>query len=465
MARSRKRRRHCQVLIALQRAYGGPVQTLEVTIVSLLPPSPSSPAQCSCCGRGCLGCGSSAYLLQKDDPVDYRILLTRGFCVVSRDAPPPPKLFTGDIPHPLKSHSSTVDQLLHTPNWNLLLRRIGSELMIYLLRFSSIFIPIQRKSYYQLTGHPMNIVFRGSKILNTPSMSCNHDPFSKTMQNMALPNNKQKRKRDSINERSNMGSAAVPDPNTLFMIVSSESESLVSKANKKQRISKDPKRVIDRKKDVKLDGDELDMRFLSKDRFQNTSLNDSYSSGDCLSNKLRKQGRLFRWQRQRIKKARQENISGGRDMEISKMELLDSECNSCPPLQLSGTITSSASTEICSMCFYCFMMHHSQEVKTGVEIKRSYIFYNKSPSYSVFPRSHILNRLKPNDSDAIRLMKHIFGFPDGDKSFLTCIDCSHGSGIESQCFFMKSSTLGSNNREVEGDTVFFLLGSRELGRN
>ncbi|WOK95814.1 telomerase reverse transcriptase isoform X5 [Canna indica] len=87
------------------------------------------------------------------------------------------------------------------------------------------------------------------------------------------------------------------------------------------------------------------------------------------------------------------------------------------------------------MCFYCFMMHHSQEVKTGIQIKRSYIFYNKSPSCSVFPRSHILNRLKPNDSDAIRLMKHIFGFPDGDKSFLTCIDCSHGSGIESQCLY------------------------------
>ncbi|WOK95815.1 hypothetical protein Cni_G04522 [Canna indica] len=353
MARCRKRRRHCQVLNALQRAYGGPVRTLEVTIVSLLPPPPSSPAQCSCSGRGCLGCGSSAYLLRKDDPIDYRVLLTWAFCVVSRDAPPPPKLFTGDIPHTLYGYPTvpSVPMVARARQYRLL------------------FGWSAKKKHYDIRDLDQNSV-------------C----FTVYPNKQALPKNKQKRKRDSINERSNMGSAAVPGPNTSFMIVSSESESLVSKANKKQRISKDPKRAIDRKKDLKLDGEELNMRILSEDRFQNTSLNDrlapdsvlkphyeetpllklkypctkdqysnggslrmdycSNSSGDCLSKKLRKHGRPFRWQRQRKKKARKENISGGRDMEISKMEFLDFDCNSCLPLQLSGTITSSASTEV-----------------------------------------------------------------------------------------------------------------------
>ncbi|CAD5192675.1 unnamed protein product, partial [Musa acuminata subsp. malaccensis] len=47
----------------------------------------------------------------------------------------------------------------------------------------------------------------------------------------------------------------------------------------------------------------------------------------------------------------------------------------------------------------------------------------------------ILNLLKPNDCSAIRLMKHIFGFPDRSKNFMTCTDCSIGCAIESQCLY------------------------------
>lgn len=94
--RKRQRKRLRRVPAALRRVYGDLVQTLEAAILSLLPPPPSSPTECRCRGRLCLGCGTPAYLLRQDDPPDYRILLTRGLCVLSCDAPPPPRVFHGD---------------------------------------------------------------------------------------------------------------------------------------------------------------------------------------------------------------------------------------------------------------------------------------------------------------------------------------------------------------------------------
>ncbi|XP_073010846.1 telomerase reverse transcriptase isoform X5 [Typha latifolia] len=86
-------------------------------------------------------------------------------------------------------------------------------------------------------------------------------------------------------------------------------------------------------------------------------------------------------------------------------------------------------------CFYCLMTRASRKVSMDAQIKRQYVFYNKSSSSSIFPRNHILNRLKPNDSGAHSLMKHIFGFPDSCLNFLPCICYGGSTTYKSDCLY------------------------------
>ncbi|PKU78840.1 Telomerase reverse transcriptase [Dendrobium catenatum] len=92
---ARRRRRRPRIPEVLKRACGCRVNTLECSILSLLPtPPPDSPLDCSCNGRLCLGCLGQSHLVCDEDPSDYLRFLTNSFCFVSPSAPPPPTNFS-----------------------------------------------------------------------------------------------------------------------------------------------------------------------------------------------------------------------------------------------------------------------------------------------------------------------------------------------------------------------------------
>ncbi|KAI3712673.1 hypothetical protein L1987_71235 [Smallanthus sonchifolius] len=51
-----------------------------------------------------------------------------------------------------RTRSSIVLEALSSSSWNLLLKRIGDGLMVHLLKYSSIFMPLNRKKHHQVTG-------------------------------------------------------------------------------------------------------------------------------------------------------------------------------------------------------------------------------------------------------------------------------------------------------------------------
>ncbi|KAL7215426.1 hypothetical protein ACSBR1_027566 [Camellia fascicularis] len=48
-----------------------------------------------------------------------------------------------------RHHSSPTIELLTCLAWNLLLRRVGDGIMVYLLKYTSIFLPLPRQQHYQ----------------------------------------------------------------------------------------------------------------------------------------------------------------------------------------------------------------------------------------------------------------------------------------------------------------------------
>ncbi|KAK6162973.1 hypothetical protein DH2020_002814 [Rehmannia glutinosa] len=73
-----------------------------------------------------------------------------------------------------KRTSAVVDTLTSS-KWTLLLRRVGDTLMMYLLRYTSIFLPLPRKKYDQISGFPISdLCFKFSR--RTPDSISQHHP-------------------------------------------------------------------------------------------------------------------------------------------------------------------------------------------------------------------------------------------------------------------------------------------------
>ncbi|XP_058075516.1 telomerase reverse transcriptase [Magnolia sinica] len=88
-------------------------------------------------------------------------------------------------------------------------------------------------------------------------------------------------------------------------------------------------------------------------------------------------------------------------------------------------------------CFYCLMLQAPRNVERGAQVKRQCMFYTSSLSRSIFPRNHILNKLKPNDFGATTLMRCIFGLPDEHKG-ADSVPCCHDNNacpIKSECLY------------------------------
>ncbi|CBI24880.3 unnamed protein product, partial [Vitis vinifera] len=181
MAKNRKRRKR-RVPEILWRLFRHRARTLADTIVSLIPPLP----HCGCNGRRCLGCiggDADSYLLRPQDPCDYRKLLSECFVVVSYNAPPLSTIYLDRRWSQLQivrktiemimceqpgssnvlcggyskcNNLSSIVELLTSSAWGLLLERVGDDIMVYLLKHTSIFLPLPHKMHCQVAGPPIS---------------------------------------------------------------------------------------------------------------------------------------------------------------------------------------------------------------------------------------------------------------------------------------------------------------------
>ncbi|KAL2330799.1 hypothetical protein Fmac_018380 [Flemingia macrophylla] len=174
-----RKRNRARVPGVLWRLYRHRARSLLDAITSLLSPPP---ALCRCDGRRCLGCAvdANSFLLRPDDPSDYRKLLEKCCVVVSENAPsvpffvPPSGLPQQQIVkrtiegmlhrreravsnalcygYDRSKRSSPNVELLSCSSWCLLLSRVGDDFMAYLLRNTSIFLPIPHGKHHQVGG-------------------------------------------------------------------------------------------------------------------------------------------------------------------------------------------------------------------------------------------------------------------------------------------------------------------------
>ncbi|KAL6644134.1 hypothetical protein ACP70R_018900 [Stipagrostis hirtigluma subsp. patula] len=210
MARRRRRAARGRAPPELRLAYGARACTLGHSVLSLLPRPPPPGTPCPACrgaADGCLACRRWAHLLRDGDPVAYRRLVTRAVCALAPGgtAPPPPRYTPGNsglsqaklvretVKLILADRSSTaknvlcsgcleggqircVGELVSSSSWDILLNRIGDLLMCYILRHSSIFLPIKKNEFFQVTGRPLNVVLQ--KPLFASTVAKNQQPQS-----------------------------------------------------------------------------------------------------------------------------------------------------------------------------------------------------------------------------------------------------------------------------------------------
>nr|AAD54276.1 telomerase reverse transcriptase catalytic subunit [Arabidopsis thaliana] len=169
----------------LWRLFGNRARNLNDAIVDLIPNRNIQPEQCRCRGQGCLGCSSDkpAFLLRSDDPIHYRKLLHRCFVVLHEQTPPlldfsptswwSQREIVERIIEMMQSgcdcqnvicarydkydQSSPILELLTSSSWEFLLKRVGHDVMVYLLQQTSIFLPLLGKKHQQVSGPPLCI--------------------------------------------------------------------------------------------------------------------------------------------------------------------------------------------------------------------------------------------------------------------------------------------------------------------
>ncbi|XP_057798176.1 telomerase reverse transcriptase [Salvia miltiorrhiza] len=166
---AKKRKRVPEVL---WRLFENQARTLADTIAALIPP-PSDTATDK----------AMSFLVRSGDPLDYRKLLSECFVVVSEDAPSIPvfdphrrwsqceivrrsiEIILHEQPsssnliccnYDKESRSSPVVDELSSSKWTLLLTRVGDAVMMYLLKYTSMFCPLPHKKHHQISGCPID---------------------------------------------------------------------------------------------------------------------------------------------------------------------------------------------------------------------------------------------------------------------------------------------------------------------
>ncbi|KAG9445304.1 hypothetical protein H6P81_016644 [Aristolochia fimbriata] len=391
-----------QVPEVFRRAYGDRARPLGDVILALLP-SPLLLSTCPCDGTRCLRCmgpaDRSSAILRPDDPVEYRRLLTRACAVVSDQAPP---LFAFDpTPHhdqryiiqsvitEMLGDSSKSSNMICTGNkkgyqtsnviddlsdsaWSLLLERIGHNVMVHLLKYSSIFLFLPSNNHFQVTGDPMY------KSLSSIS-NCTAERLWKRSR-------------------------------------SQNQQSLLTTGRLKKII------LESREKLNSTIGVEMDISSSSRGT---KNCNDSVS---CETNaQSKKRLRPFSWQRCRKRRntnsltcdnVAQKLVKGGCVLSGVVLNSSLGRLNERTYPDLLDKVATLPSFEKKSLsCHCCLTLQQTSHGRASrVEIGKQWMFYNPLLTSSLFPKDHILNRLKPDDKGAASLMRDIFGIQGGGRS-------------------------------------------------
>ncbi|KAL9175576.1 hypothetical protein ABFS82_02G119800 [Erythranthe guttata] len=382
MARERKRKRVPEVL---WRLFGSRARTLADTILSLVPPPPNTAAGCRCRGRRCLSCcggGDEArsFLVDPGDPSDYRGLLNRCYVVVSVNAPPL-RVFDPHCRWPQSeivrrsiemilseepassnliccgyykgTRSSDVVDVLTSSIWTLLLNRVGDSLMVYLLKYTSIFLPLPRMKHRQITGDPINNL--------VPSVGL---PYSKSQHHPVAQN----------------GSA--------------------KKRKRVERVKPIPVKKLCTSSNCVESTADNGSSCLSSEELPPTKREES-TEQNTVSSRKGKRKRNFCWHR-RLKR-RPLVVRGTHSLIPCRVNSRDIELQN-------GISTSSTSYESnISHCVCCSVFHEAPKMNRNAEIDRWDIFYKIDKSTSMFPKNHILYTLNPDVSGASTLFNDIFG--------------------------------------------------------
>ncbi|XP_073129217.1 telomerase reverse transcriptase isoform X2 [Henckelia pumila] len=413
---ARKRR----VPEVLWRLFHNRARPLAETILALIPPPPVG---CRCRGRRCLCCSGDqamSFILRPEDPPDYRKLLTGCYAVVSENAPPIPVL----DPHcrwsqqeivrrsiemilyeqPSSSNllccgynkanrSSAIIDTLMSSAWILLLTRVGDALMMYLLKYTSLFLPLPRHKHHQIIGFPISEL----NLKLSRSM-----PESKSHNHPLTYRGKKRKKAEEdesmVGKQLCLHSLGVEPSSNFIRFIDSHGSSCVCK------------------EELSLKKSEV----TSKPNF-----------GPC-----RKRKRLFRWQRQR--KRKQLAIAETCSLMMPGEEDFSNSNGVSRGLQ-NAIFSSSVQSDETNMspCFCCLVFRNLPKLAKSAEIRRRNIFYRLENSSSMFPKMHILNRLKPNEFGATVLFNNIFGIPGIDKNSQS-VQCFHSESsfpIKSDCLY------------------------------
>ncbi|KAG2372480.1 Telomerase reverse transcriptase [Vigna angularis] len=407
----------------LWRMFRHRARTLSDTVTSLLPPPPEL---CRCDGRCCLGCtlDAKSFLLRPDDPSDYRKLLTQCYVVVSENTPALPffvplsglsqdqvvKRTIEQMLHRrepvsnvlcsgydrIKCSSRTVE-LLSSASWSLLLSRVGDDFMIYLLRNTSIFLPAPLGNHHQVGGPPISRLcfdmLKGSPKFDYQTYC------------------EQKRKRTDVDDppvekrkchisciingplgfSSNLG---MTDKSSMQLIRHHGSR------NYDVSVSEVPK-------------------FIRTETVIRKSESEGNQGSNCITPRLGKRSRPFRWQRRRCKLLKQ-------------LTLEENSLNIQP-----NTSSLSYHAEMSLQCACCLILQSLPAVPKRTNIQRQSIFYSLEPSRSVLPKKNILYSLKPNLACSEHLIGNIFGFSDVNASAQStfCLHSNDSCLINSECLY------------------------------
>ncbi|PIN23740.1 Telomerase catalytic subunit/reverse transcriptase TERT [Handroanthus impetiginosus] len=424
MARKQKR-----VPVVLWRLFRDRARSLADTILALIPSSPATADGCRCRGRRCLSCSGDeamSFLVRPDDPSDYRKLLTGCYVVVSENAPsllvvdPNCRWSQREIvrrsiemimsQQPSSSNliccgydksnrSSDVVDALTSSTWTILLRRVGDALMMYLLRYSSLFLSLPRKKYHQIAGFPISdLCLKLSRHIPDPNS-----------QQLLLLDYGSRKKRKRLEE-----AESIPRKQRCTYSLGSEP----------------PSNSI---KSVGSDGSScLSNEGLSHKSYGG-SLKQSTVSGQ-------KRTRQYRWQRQR--KRRQLAVQG----ECSLIPCTGNRSNKDNlPGGLQTGISASCKNDgaNASHCFCCSVFKNVLKMNKNSRIDRRNIFYRLENSTSVLPRKHILYTLKPNASGASVLLNNIFGTFGVDKNpgAIPCLHSENSCLNVSTCLYHSLTKL------------------------
>ncbi|XVF82511.1 hypothetical protein PTKIN_Ptkin16aG0055000 [Pterospermum kingtungense] len=349
----------------LWKIFKGKARSLATTITCIIPPHPS-PITCGCKGRSCIQCCGDpmSFLIRPGDPWDYNKLLHDCFVVINDNAPFLD--FSPDCHWSQKQHkrSSMTVELLTSSAWDILLERVGDECMVYLLRHTSIFVPLSDKKHLQVAGFPINNLCKSSKNGTIPLSG-------------AGKKRKCTEESNSVSKKQECGSLSSSN-GSLNSIDSSGSGTGEAIAMSEEDLSGELQR----------------------------------SSSQTAKN-LKMFVRSFPWRRD--KKRRLLNIPKCRDETILRIICSDE-----------NFICFSNINQVPVPCS-CYFMLKAPQLSDSNEINRQCIFYNLECSSSVLPREHVLNTLLPNFSSSKYLMENIFGFSDANVSDQSTA-CSHARG-------------------------------------